>query len=130
MTDLDPIAVGVATLALFIIRSAYYAVLPKRWVAASPAAAAGEQPPPWKLAVELVRCLVLATVVAGLASRGGIDEIAGGLVLGLALWVGFPAVLWAGAIVWENTPGQLAALHGGDWLVKLLAAGAILSAWQ
>jgi hypothetical protein len=41
----------------------------------SDAGASGEQPPPWKLAVELLRGLTpWASVVAGLASRGGIDE--------------------------------------------------------
>ena len=42
---------------------------------------------------------------------------------GLALWVGFPLVLWTGAVVHEDTPVRLAALHGGDWLLKLLALG-------
>jgi hypothetical protein len=96
----------------------------------SEAAAAGEQPPPWKLAVELLRSLTLVTVVAGLASRGDIDGWTGGLLLGVALWIGFPLVLWTGAMIWENTPGKLAALHGGDWLAKLLVVAVIVSVWQ
>jgi peptidoglycan/LPS O-acetylase OafA/YrhL len=71
--------------------------------AVSDAAAAGEQPPPWKLAVELLRSLVVAAVVAGLAAQGEIDDWTGGLVLGLALWIGFPVVLWTGAMIWERT---------------------------
>jgi hypothetical protein len=69
-------------------------------------------------------------VVAGLAAQGGIDAWTGGLVLGLALWLGFPLVLWTGAVVHENTPWQLAAIHGGDWLVKLLVVSVIVSVWQ
>ena len=69
-------------------------------------------------------------VVAGLASQGGIDDWTGGLLLGLALWIGFPLVLWTGAMIWENTPSRLAAVHGGDWLVKLLVVGVIVSVWQ
>ena len=63
-----------------------------------------------------------------LAGVGGrVDDLAAGLVLGAALFVGFPLVLWVGAIVHEGTPVRTAVLHGGDWLVKLLAIGAIVS---
>jgi hypothetical protein len=109
----------VAAVAAFVIGSAYYSLL---------GGPAGETPP-WKLAAEVVRCLALAAVVAGLAARGEVDGVGSGLLLGLVLWVGFPLVLWAGAMLWERTPFRLAALHGGDWLLKLLAVGAIVSAW-
>ncbi len=69
-------------------------------------------------------------MVAGLASRVEVDEWTGGLALGLALWIGFPLVLWTGAIVHENTPWRLAAIHAGDWHAKLLAVAAIVSVWQ
>ena len=69
---------------------------------------------------------MLVGVVAWLASETRVD-LAAGLVLGAALFVGFPLVLWVGAIVHEGTPVRKAVLHGGDWLVKLLAIGAIVS---
>lgn len=54
----------------------------------------------------------------------------GGLLLGLALWIGFPLVLWTGAIIWESTSAKLAALHAGDWLAKLLVVAVIVGVWQ
>jgi Protein of unknown function (DUF1761) len=69
-------------------------------------------------------------VVAGLAAEGEIDEWTGGLLLGLTLWVGFPFVLWVGAVIHEKTPGKLAVIHAGDWLVKLLVVAVIVSVWQ
>ncbi len=96
----------------------------------SEAAAAGEQPPPWKLAVELLRGLILATVLAGLAAQGDIDDWTGGLALGLALWIGFPFVLWTGAVVHEKTPVKLAAIHAGDWLIKLLVIAVVVGVWN
>ena len=72
----------------------------------------------------------VATTAAGLAAEATIDESGGGLLLGLALWVGFPLVLWVGAVVHERTPLKLAAIHGGDWLIKLLAIGVIVAAIQ
>jgi Protein of unknown function (DUF1761) len=128
--DVNLLAVLAATLVAFVLSTTYYTLFAAELADVSDAAAAGEQPPPWKLGVELVRSLTLAAVVAGLASQGRIDEWTGALVLGLSLWIGFPLVLWTGAIIWENTPWKLAALHGGDWLAKLLAVALIVSVWQ
>ena len=41
----------------------------------------------------------------------------------------FPLVLLAGSVYHEKVPGPLAALHGGDWLLKLLAVTVIVSVW-
>jgi hypothetical protein len=86
--------------------------------------------PPWKVAVELSRGLLVAGVVAGLASAAGIDGWTGGLLLGLALWIGFPIVLWIGAVMHEGTSWKVATIHAGDWLVKLLAVAVIVARWQ
>jgi Protein of unknown function (DUF1761) len=126
--DVDPLPILAGGAAAFLIGGAYYGVMGDRLVAAGGGAEA--EMPPWKLAVELLRGLVLAAVVAGLAVQGEIDDAAGGLALGLALWVGFPAVLWGGAVLHGESPWRLAAIHAGDWLAKLLVLGALLSAWQ
>jgi uncharacterized protein DUF1761 len=131
MPDINALAVLVASISVFLLSSIYYTVLAKQWARVSDAAARrGGRPGPGKAALELARSLILATVVAGLASRGEIEHLGGGLLLGLALWVGFPFVLWAGAIIWESTPWTLAAIHAGDWLVKLLVIAVIVSTWQ
>jgi hypothetical protein len=130
MPDVDLLAVLVATIAAFVSGATYYAVFGNQLAEVSDPAAAGEQPPPWKLAVEVLRCLVTAAVVAGLAAQGEIDEWTGGLLLGLALWIGFPLVLWTGAMIHENTPAKLAVIHGGDWLLKLLVVAVIVAVWQ
>src|SRR5918999_3263835 len=127
MPEVDVAAVLVATLAAFLLGFAYYTAFGEHLAAVSDAAARAEQPPPWKLAVELLRCLLVAAVVAGLAAQGEIETWAGGLCLGLALWLGFPLVLWIGAVVWENAPRRLAVIHAGDWLAKLLAVAVIVS---
>jgi Protein of unknown function (DUF1761) len=124
--DVEIFAVLAATAAAFLIGGAYYAASGEALATAS-GAPADQEMPPWTLAVELGRCLLIALVVAGLASQGEIDEVAGGLALGLALWVGFPVVLLIGAVVHESTPWRVAAIHSGDWLLKLLAVGVLVS---
>jgi len=128
--DVSLSAILAATIAAFILSSNYYSLFAAEHARVSEAAAAGERPPPWKLAVELLRSLTPAAVVAGLASQGAIDDWPGGLLLGVSLWIGFPLVLWTGALIWENTPWKLAALHSGDWLAKLLVVAVIVSIWQ
>jgi hypothetical protein len=130
MPDVSLLAILVAAIVVFVSGFAYYAVLGEQLAAVSGAAATGEQPPPWTLAVEFSRGLILAAVIAGLAAEAEIDQWTGGLLLGLALWIGFPLVLWTGALIHENTPWKLAAIHAGDWLVKLLLVAVIVSVWQ
>ncbi len=48
----------------------------------------------------------------------------------ILLWIGFPVVLLSGSVLWEDVPARLAAIHAGDWLIKLLLIGAILAAWR
>ena len=130
MPDPNLLAILAAAVVVFVVGFSYYALLGEQLAAVSDAAAAGEQPPLWKMAVEFLRGLILVAVIAGLASEAGIDEPTGGLLLGLALWIGFPFVLWTGAVIHENTPPKLAVIHAGDWLVKLPLVALIVSVWQ
>jgi hypothetical protein len=131
MPDVNVVAVLVAALVAFVLGSAYYFAFAGRLAAVSETARSVEQPPAWQLAVvELARNLVLTSVVGVLAALADVDSFAGGLLLGLGLWVGFPLVLWVGAVFHERTPWRLAVIHGGDWLVKLLAISVIVSVWQ
>lgn len=129
MTDIDPIAVGAATVAAFLLSGAWYAVVP--W----PASATGEAvradaPSAPVLLAEVLRSAVVATVLAGLLAELDALSAGEGALLGLVLWVGFPAVLFAGSIVHERYPARLAALHLGDWLLKLTLIGAVIGALQ
>ncbi len=51
------------------------------------------------------------------------------VLLGLALWVGFPLVLLSGSIIWDKVPPITALLHAGDWLLKLVVISAIVGLW-
>jgi hypothetical protein len=128
MPDLPWIAVLTGTVLAFVLGAGYYAVLGNQLTAARE----GESVVPtslWFVPVELVRCLLLAAAVVGLAAAADATTWWGGLLLGLVLWVGFPLVLWVGAVVHERTPVRLAAIHGGDWLLKLLVLGTLAGIW-
>jgi len=80
--------------------------------------------------VELLRNLVVAAVVTALIARLELDNWTSAVLLGLALWIAFPVVLLAGSVFHENVPWRLAAIHAGDWLVKLLVIAVIFGFWR
>ena len=54
----------------------------------------------------------------------------GAVKLGFSLWIGFPIVLWTGAVLLEKVPAKLATIHAGDWLLKPLVIAVIVSVWH
>jgi len=86
--------------------------------------------PAWQALTLLVRHFVVAFALAYLVARLGIVGWKSALQLGLLLWIGFPAVLLAGSVIHDNVPWMLAAIHAGDWLVKILLMTVILGVWR
>ena len=118
--------VVLAVVAAFVISSVWYVVFSGMLARLSPAYAKGTRTPPWVPVAEILRSLVLAVVVALGADRLGLDG-AGPLVLAAVVaWAGFPVVLLAGSVVHEKVPWRLAAIHAGDWLLKLIAVTLIV----
>ena len=78
------------------------------------------------LPVELARSATVATAVAVARRRSGAGDRASRLRLAAGLWAAFPVVLLTGSVVHEKVPWQQAAIHGGDWLVKLLLVAGVV----
>ncbi|MGV9774970.1 DUF1761 domain-containing protein [Streptosporangium sp. NPDC003464] len=132
--EVNYLAIVAAAVASFVISSVWYAAFGKQRAellgGADAGASAGGRPPAWKVLVELFRSLVVASVLAGLAARMGITDWTGAALLGSAAWIGFPFVLLTGSVIWDNAPWKLAAVHAGDWLVKLLVITVMVSVWH
>jgi hypothetical protein len=128
MPEINLLAVAVATVSAFLLGGVYYAIAGSRLAELR----GTDSPPPrasrWMVPIEILRCLVLAVAVAWLATQARTESWVGGVGLGLVLWIGFPFVLWIGAVVHERTPWRLAAIHAGDWLLKLLVVAVVVSA--
>ena len=80
-------------------------------------------------AVESVRNLAVASLIAGLLAAGSWEGLGAGLLVGVALWT-IPVVLLAGSVFHEGVATRRAALHGVDWLLKLGVTGAILGPFR
>jgi Protein of unknown function (DUF1761) len=123
------IIVGVLLSAVvaFLGSSGYYAAAtPLERRTLGDAAIDRGRPQPWKVIAELVRTAVVAAVFAWLATRSGLEHLPGGLALAVLLWLAFPAVLLTGSVLWERVPPVTAAIHAGDWMIKLLLIAIIV----
>jgi len=136
MPHVNYLAVLVAAIVVFVLGWLWYSpfLFLKPWMRARgldpDAAMAGAKMPAGKLVAELLRCIVLAFVIAHFIRLLGVSNWFIAAHFALLLWIGFPVVLLVGSILWENLPVKVAAINAGDWLVKLLAITIILSVWH
>jgi hypothetical protein len=134
MLGINYLAVVVAAVAAFVVSTVWYIVFGKEMMklqGVKPDAMADmEKPQPWKILVEIVRSLVVAYVLARFVVLLGVVEWMGAVQLGVWVWIGFPITLLVGSVIWENIPWKLAAIHAGDWLVKILFIVVILGVWR
>ncbi|WP_041625936.1 DUF1761 domain-containing protein [Stackebrandtia nassauensis] len=123
-------AVLVAAVAAFVLSGAWYAGFGKQLARLSPAYTGEGRSPAVTAVVEIVRNLVLALVVAGLTMFVDIGGWTDAVLLAGAVWIGFPVMILTGSVFHEKVPAKLAAIHAGDWLIKLLAVTLIVGLWR
>ena len=85
--------------------------------------------PQWTMAFAPLRELIASYVLATLIVRLDLKDWKVTMQLMLLLWFAFHAVGMAGAILWDNMQWQLGMVHAGDWLMKMLFMGSILTLW-
>ena len=119
-------AIGLASAAAVAASGAWYAAFGRRLAQLDDAYAEDTAARGWVVPVELVRSGTVAVTVSALAARTGVTRPGEALRLGLGLWVAFPVVLLTGSVVHEKVPWQLAAIHAGDWLAKLLLVSLVV----
>jgi len=134
MLEIHYLSVVVAAVAAFVMSSLWYTAFGKArmdLLDQDPRATAEmRKVPAWKKAAELVREFVIAYVVARFVVLLGVVEWKAAVQLGVWLWFGFVFMILVGAVVWDNVPWKLTAIHAGDWLVKLPLMAVILSVWR
>lgn len=125
MTNINYLAVAIAAIAAFIASGAWYAGF-GAVLARLNDAYADARPSAVVAVAEIARSAIVALVVAFLVDRAGVDGVAESIGFGAVLWVGFPVLILAGSVLHEKVPWKLAAIHAGDWLVKLLLITAVV----
>ena len=136
MVHVNLMAVLVAAIAVFVLGWLWYSpllfykpMLRARGKDPAVEMAAGKIPA-GKLVIEFVRGFFLAYIIAHFATALGITTWMMAVHFGLLLWIGFPVIILIGSVMWENIPVKVAAIHAGDWLVKMLVISLVVSLWR
>jgi hypothetical protein len=129
---INHLAVLVAAVAAFVGSSVWYAVFGQQLAKVSPVFAElqAEKPAAWRILAVFAGSLLLSFVVAYVIGLKADVTRMGAVGIGCLLWLGLSAVQWASSMVWENVPLPMAAIHAGDWLMKLVVISAIVGAWR
>ncbi len=134
MSELNLLAVIVAALGAFVVSfvwySAFGAVARGARQDGSPTQSDPGQPPAWKIGAELVRSLVVALVLAYLVARLDTTSVAGAMEIAGLVWIGFPVAILAGSVLWESVPWRSAAIHAGDWGLKIVLVTILVTVWR
>ena len=123
-------AVAVAAVASFLVSILWYAGFSRSLARLSTAYAGTSRPPAWHALLELARAAILAAVLAVAADRIGVTGVPAAILTALLAWIAFPLVLLSGSVLHERVPWRLAAIHAGDWLLKLTAVTLIVGLWR
>ena len=121
MTKRRVIGIVLAAFFSFAASSIWYSpmLFGKQFIALS-GADTNAAPAGLKIAAEVLRNLLLAFVISGLLTRRRTVKLSELLGFAAMLWLGFPLTLLSGSVLWQNVPIQLALIHAGDWLIKIL----------
>lgn len=137
MNGVSVASIAVAAAAAFVTSALWYMLMPDLaerqgapHATSTATTATAQRPPAAKLLGEFVRCLTVAGVIAAMIDAIAMDGWLPLLGWSFALWVGFPAVLPAGSVMWDNVAGRTAAIHAGDWLIKLTVITLIVGRWN
>jgi hypothetical protein len=126
------LAIAVATIAAFGFSSVWYAVFGKarmKLLGNESATADVRKVSTAQILFEVIRSFIVVLVISHLLELAGINGWRDATHLGLWLAV-FPIMILLGATLWDKRPWKLSAIHGGDWLFKILLVAAILGAWR
>jgi hypothetical protein len=121
MTKRKVMGVILATVCAFAASSLWYSpLLFGRQFLELSGVRASAQPDGVKIAAEMLRNVLLAFVIGQLLASQASNRLRGAIGLAAILWLGFPFTLLSGSVLWQNVPLELAFIHFGDWLIKIL----------
>lgn len=81
-------------------------------------------------AITAIGALIQAWILAHLVRYAGDLSFWRGLVTSFWLWLGFVAIVMAGAMVFEGRSWKLWKINAGYYFVVLLITGGLLAAWR
>jgi len=122
-------AIAVTGIAAFILSIIWYSPLVFGKIWEQYRHAPNPSIPQWTMAFAPLRELIASFTLAWLVIKLNLRDWKDTAKLMLLLWLAFHAVGMAGAILWDNMQWQLGLVHAGDWFMKMLFMGILLTIW-
>lgn len=132
-SELNWLAVAVATIAWFAFSAIWYSIPPlsQAWAKAAKVDTSADGPPLALLFIPTLIGYFVTTVVIGLLVAGlGADTIADGIILGAVLGVGFGMVGALVSQVYESKGSTYWLINGINSVIAFAIVGAILAVWN
>jgi hypothetical protein len=132
MQGINFLAIIAATVAAFLFSSIWYISFGKarmKLLNNENASADMRKVPAAQKLFELFRSFVVVGVIAHLLTIAGATDWLSAIGVGIWLAV-FPVMILVGATLWDKRPWKLSAIHGGDWLFKIIIVSVILGLWR
>jgi len=121
------LALALATLCFLAVGFLWYGpIFGKAWLALSQKTPDDFKGRGWTMPLGIFNSFVTALVMAVIFGWIGVDTISAGIKTAFVLWLGISATTQLLAFIWEAQPIKLTAIHLGNQLLAMLAAGAIL----
>jgi hypothetical protein len=130
MNGANYISLLLSSVIAFIVSMFYYRALAKQMKKLGAGTATMKKPDAMKIIEEVLRNFILSAVLLYFIVHLAIPTVLSAGALALIFWLGFPFILFTGSIMYEKVPMKLAAIHAGDWLIKLVIICAILQKWH
>lgn len=127
------VAVVTAAAVHFVLGALWFSALMHPWLAGIGKTyqdLAREGSPVIAYVVAFASDLVLAWVLSWLIRATGCDSMAGGILTGAVLWLGFVATTTATEYVFEARSFEVFAINAGYPLAGMLIMGGLLGAWK
>ncbi len=126
------LAVVVAAAAGVVINALWYSAILKAQVSAlrkADATIAGRDPAPPLYGIAIAGQLICAFVLAVMLRSLGMTDVVGGLTVAALVWLGFAITAMAQVHTFGYRQPGFVIVDGGNWLIAMLAMGAILGAF-
>lgn len=122
------ISIVLATIAGFIVSGIWYTLFGSLWqqLKGVADATAAEEAGLGVMIGELARTFILACVLAYFVLILELKTWVSTIRFGVIIWIGFPSLILLGSVLHENVHPGIAAIHTGDWLVKLVVMLTVL----
>lgn len=128
-TKLNYWAIIITGLIAFVLSTIYYSPLLFGEIWEKYRHAPNPSIPQWTIVLAPFREWTVSFVLAKLIVQLNITNWKSTTKLMLLLWLAFHAIGMTGAILWDNMQWQLGVVHAGDWLMKMIFMGIILTIW-